>query len=272
MTHSETTNFLWNIANLLRDDFRRRNYADIILPFTVLRRIDCVLAPTKATVLERHTKLKGKIDNLDSVLCRETGYPFYNVSKYDFERLREDPANLRQNLLHYINGFSPNMREILEKYQFPNFLAQLESAGILFMVFERFASIDLGPDALGNFEMGSVFEELIRKFNEMVDENPGEHFTPREVVELMVKLVIAPEQERLKRPSEIVTIYDPACGTGGMLSLGKDLIKKINGTAEVGLFGQEVNPETWAVCKSDMLIKTSPDERLQPGFRRRRRR
>lgn len=264
MTQSEITNFLWKIADLLRDDFKRGKYADVILPFTVLRRIDGTLAPTKARVREQHEKLKSKLEPEKMGLEQISGYPFYNTSKYDFETLYRDSKNLRQNLLHYINGFSPNMLEILEKFKFPSILQDLENAGILFMVFEKFVEVDLSPKVLTNHDMGTVFEELIRRFNEMVDENPGEHFTPREVVRLMVRLIIAPEADKLKAPGVIRTLYDPACGTGGMLSLGKDLIREINRTAQVGLFGQEVNPETWAVCQADMLIKTDPSDKLQP--------
>jgi type I restriction enzyme M protein len=189
--------FLWSIAELLRDAFKRSKYQDVILPFTVLRRIDCVLAPTKAAVVRRHHELKGKLDNPWPQCSRAAGFAFCNVSPYDFSRLLAEPADLAANLRAYINGFSPNMREVLEKFDLHNTIAKLEEAGLLFLVVQRFSEIDLHPDAVSNHEMGTVFEELIRRFNEALNENPGEHFTPREVIDLMVRLVLAGDEEAL---------------------------------------------------------------------------
>lgn len=254
----EKVSFIWGVADLIRDSFKRGKYQDVILPFTVLRRIDCVLAPTKEKVLQANAKLKGKLQNVVPQLCKASGYAFYNTSKYDFDSLLADHTHLATNLRHYINNFSPNMKEILEKFDFDNTIKKLDEAGLLFLVMERFKTIDLHPDKVSNHEMGLIFEELIRKFNEALDENPGEHFTPREVIRLMVNLLLAQDKEALSRNHIVRTVYDPCCGSGGMLTIAKERIQEINHKAEVYLFGQEVNPETWAVSKSDMLM-TSPD-------------
>ncbi len=255
---SETANFLWTIAELLRDTFKRSKYQDVILPFTVLRRIDCVLEPTKDKVLKTHASLKAKgLKNLAPQLCKASGYVFYNTSPFTFERLLADAPNLSANLRAYIAGFSDNMREVLEKFEFPNTITKLDEAGLLFLVMERFKAVDLHPDAISNLEMGTLFEELIRKFNEALNENPGEHFTPRDVIHLLVALLLAPDRKRLRQPQIVITLNDPCCGVGGMVTVGKDEIHHINPTAEVYLYGQEVNPETFAVCKSDLYMKSA---------------
>ncbi|MGI0036232.1 MAG: type I restriction-modification system subunit M N-terminal domain-containing protein, partial [Nitrososphaera sp.] len=182
----EKVSFIWGVADLIRDTFKRGKYQDVILPFTVLRRIDCVLAPAKDKVLQVNARLKGKLENVVPQLCKASGYAFYNTSKYDFESLLADHTHLAVNLRHYINNFSPNMKEVLEKFEFDNTIKRLNDAGLLFLVMERFKTIDLHPNRVSNHEMGLIFEELIRKFNEALDENPGEHFTPREVIRLMV--------------------------------------------------------------------------------------
>lgn len=252
----EKVNFLWSIAELLRDRFKRGKYQDVILPFTVLRRIDCVLAPTKEKVLETHAKLKGKLENLDPQLRKASGFAFYNTSKYDFEKLLDDSSGLATNLRTYLNGFSENMREVLEKFDFPNTIAKLDEHGLLFLVMERFASnvVDLHPDKVSNHEMGYIFEELVRRFNEALDENPGEHFTPREVVRLMVLLLISVDREVIKKKAIVRTVCDPCCGTGGMLTTSKEQISEINPNAEVHMFGHESQPETFALCKADLYM------------------
>lgn len=254
---SERANFIWSIANLIRDDFKRSKYQDVILPLTVLRRIDCVLAATKPAVLERNAKLKGKLNNLYPQLCDASGFAFYNTSLYDFERLVADAPNLASNLRAYMNGFSDNMREVLDKFDLGNTIAKLDEAGLLFKVVERFKEVDLHPDAVSNIEMGYIFEELIRRFNEALNENPGEHFTPREVIRLMVNLLLSQDTEALSRNHIVRTVYDPCCGSGGMLTISKERICEINPQAEVHLFGQEVNAETFAVCKSDLYMKSA---------------
>lgn len=255
---------------MIRDTFKRGKYQDVILPLTVLKRLDCVLAPTKAKVLRVQAEYKGKIGNLDGQLRRASGFAFYNTSSYNFEKLLADAPDIAKNLRNYIAGFSPNMREVLEKFDFDNTISKLDEAGLLFQVMQRFGNpkVNLHPDDVDNFTMGTIFEELIRKFNEALNENPGEHFTPRDVIHLMVDLLLAGDEERLRRPGMILTVYDPCCGSGGMLTIAKDHItvgerreeqlmsEPVNANADVHLFGQEVNPETWAVSKSDLYMKS----------------
>ncbi len=254
---SEKVNFIWSVAELIRDTFKRSKYQDVILPLTVLRRIDCVLQPTKERILEVNARLKGKLDNLAPQLCKASGFSFYNTSLYDFERLLSDAPSLAVNLRAYINGFSDNMREVLEKFDFNNTISKLDEAGLLFLVMEKFKNIDLHPDMVSNLEMGYIFEELIRKFNEALNENPGEHFTPREVIRLMVNLALAEDQDALQQNHIVRTVYDPCCGSGGMLTIAKERILEINPVAEVHLFGQELNGETFAICKSDLYMKSA---------------
>jgi type I restriction enzyme M protein len=272
LNHSQIVSFLWGVADLIRDTFKRGKYQDVILPFTVLRRLDCVLAGTRQKVWETQGKLKGKLENLDPQLRRAAGFAFYNTSRCDFEALHADAASTAANLRQYIAGFSPNMREVLEKFDFDNTISKLDEAGLLFMVVERFKKVDLHPDTIDNAAMGTIFEELIRKFNEALDENPGEHFTPRDVVHLMVDLLLAGDENRLKKPGMVITVYDPCCGSGGMLTIAKEHInvgvrdngsilkKPIAPATEIHLFGQEVNPETFAVCKSDLFMKSEKGE------------
>ncbi len=268
MNHSEIVSFLWGVADLIRDTFKRGKYQDVILPLTVLRRLDCVLADTKKNVLGRQAQLKGKgLEDLDAQLRRASGFAFYNTSRYDFEKLLADAPHLAANLRNYIAGFSSNMREVLEKFDFDNTISKLDEAGLLFQVLERFKNVDLHPDKIDNPTMGTIFEELIRKFNEALNENPGEHFTPRDVVHLMVDLMLAGDDDRIRRKGIVCTVYDPCCGSGGMLMITKEhvtiglrrngelLRPAINRGAEIHLFGQEVNPETWAVSKSDLFMK-----------------
>jgi len=260
MNHSEIVSFIWGVADLIRDTFRRGKYQDVILPLTVLRRIDCVLSPTKEKVLKTNAKFAGKLDNLEPQLRKASGFSFYNTSQYDFEKLLQEAPNLAANLRNYINGFSTNMREVLEKFDFTNTIDRLDQAGLLFKVMERFKNVDLHPHKVPNPMMGTIFEELIRRFNEALNENPGEHFTPRDVVHLMVALLLAGDEDRIQGEGIIRTVYDPCCGSGGMLTITKEHIlgaedrAGMNPQADIHLFGQEVNPETWAVSKSDLLM------------------
>lgn len=264
--HQQKANFIWNIANLLRDDFKRSKYQDVILPLTVLRRLDCVLDVTKDEVLKQYDKYKGKLEDLTGILTRASGYGFYNTSEYNFKKLLDDPKNIGKNLRLYINNFSSNMREIIDKFKFHTQIDALEEANLTYQVIERFANIDLHPDKVSNLEMGYIFEELIRRFNEALNENPGEHFTPREIIRLMVNLIFALDKDELKKERIIKTIYDPACGSGGMLTEAKEwILESVNKTAQVEMFGQEVNPETFAVCKSDMLIKGENADNIKFG-------
>src|ERR1700686_2161736 len=268
MNHSEIVSFVWGVADLARDTFRRGHYQDIILPLTVLRRLDCVLADTKEKVLARQTELQGRgLQDLQAQLRRTAGFAFYNPSRYDFEKLLADAPHVAANLRNYIAGFSTNMREVLEKFDFDNTISKLDEAGLLFQVLERFKNVNLHPDRVDNPTMGIIFEELIRRFNEALNENPGEHFTPRDVVHLMVDLMLAGDEKEIRAKKAIRTVYDPCCGSGGMLMITKEHITvglrkngallrpAINEEAEIHLFGQEVNPETWAVSKSDLFMK-----------------
>lgn len=253
----EKVAFIWSIAELLRGDYKQSEYADVILPLTVLRRLDCVLEKSKAQVLEKYERFKNKLENLTPLLTHVSGYNFYNISPYNFSKLLADPKNLARNLIAYINGFSENMREIIDKFEFRNQIHRLEEANLLFLVLERFNTIDLHPDVVSNLEMGYIFEELIRKFSEQSNETAGEHFTPREVIRLMVNILFSQDKAILEQKGIIKTVYDPACGTGGMLTVAKEhILNTINPSADIQLFGQELNPKTFAVCKSDILIKS----------------
>ena len=264
--HQNRVNFIWSSANLLRDDFKRAKYADVILPFTVLRRLDCALEKTKSDVLKRYGKYKSKLKDMDGLLKQASGYDFYNTSNYDFNKLLDDPSNIGKNLRLYINAFSPSMLEIIKKFKFQNQIDSLEDANLTYQVIEKFSLVDLHPDQVSNIEMGYIFEELVRRFNEALNENPGEHFTPREIIKLMVNLIFVPDLDKIKKQSIIKTIYDPACGSGGMLTESKEwILDSINKTAQIELFGQEVNPETFAVAKSDMLIKGENADNIKFG-------
>lgn len=247
--------FIFNVADKsLRGPFSAREYEDVILPMTVLRRIDCVIRDTQDAVRARHAELKDRIQNLDDILKRESGYPFYNVSQFDFTRLLEDPANIVDNVNTYINGFSSNMIEILENFNFRDTLRRLAKNDLTFLVFQQFSELDLHYEKISNHNMGYVFEELIRKFNEETNESPGEHYTPREIVTLMTRLMVEPDAERLGKPGLILQVQDPCCGTGGMLSIAKKSIQDLNPKAIVEVSGQELNPKTFAISKSDMMI------------------
>ena len=252
---SDKANFIWGVADLIRDTFKRGKYQDVILPFTVLRRIDCVLEPTRDAVVDAYNKYGKQLNDPTNLLRSRSGYAFYNFSPFTFERLLTDAGNIAANLKQYIGDFSPNMREVLDNFGFPNTIRELDEAGLLFAVMERFKNIDLHPDKVSNLEMGYIFEELIRKFNEALNENPGEHFTPREVIQLMVAISLTKDPD-IEQKGIIRKIYDPCCGTGGMLTTAKEHILQRNSTADAYFYGQEVNKETFAVCKSDLYIKS----------------
>lgn len=252
---NDKANFIWGVADLIRDTFKRGKYQDVILPFTVLRRIDCVLEPTKDAVLEKYEQYKDKMKDPSGLIRGASGFVFYNISPFTFDSLLNDPPSLKLNVINYINYFSPNMREVLENFGFTNTINELDSAGLLYAVMERFKNIDLHPDKVSNIEMGYIFEELIRKFNEALNENPGEHFTPREVIRLMVSISIDKDPQ-IDEDGIVRKVYDPCCGTGGMLTTAKEMLLARNPNADVRLYGQEVNKETFAVCKSDLYIKS----------------
>jgi type I restriction enzyme M protein len=250
--------FIWSIADLLRGNYKAHQYGDFILPFTVLRRLDCVLADTKDDVLEvvAHAKEQGRPVR-PVLLVKEAGHKhlFYNTSRFDMKALLGDPENLRENLRDYVNSFSENVRDIFEKYKIEDRIEELEESNLLFLVVQRFAEVDLHPEAVSNEEMGHIFEELIRKFAEASNETAGEHFTPREVIELMVDVLFAADGKELRDKDIVRSIYDPTAGTGGMLSVAEDHLRAMNPNARLTLAGQELNPQSYAICKADMVIK-----------------
>ena len=261
------SSFIWSVADLLRGDYKQSEYGKVILPFTVLRRLDCVLAPTKAKVLAEGEKKAAAGLNPDPFLKRIVGTAgFYNTSKLDLTTLAGDQDHIRQNLYAYIQGFSPEARDIFERFEFIAQVERLAKAGLLYLVTEKFANIDLHPDRVDNAQMGHVFEELIRKFAELSNETAGEHFTPREVIRLMVNLIFIEDDDVLTPGNAVVrTVYDPTAGTGGMLSVAAEHLLAHNPAARLTLFGQELNDESYAICKADMLIRGQPVENMAPG-------
>lgn len=264
-THQQLANFIWSICDLLRGPYRRNEYRKVILPLTVLRRFDSLLAGTKDQVLAKHAQLEGRPESLvASALPKVTGYPFYNVSPFTFPRLLEAPNDLAHNLSRYIAGFSPNVREIMERFSFDLQVARMAEKNLLYQVVKKFAGVDLSPERVDNEQMGYVFEELIRIGAEQSNEEAGEHFTPREVIQLMVHLLLEPDRHRWTSHN-VMLILDPACGTGGMLSMAEAYIRHLDIHASPQLFGQDLNDEAWAVCRSDMLIKGENAENIHLG-------
>ena len=262
----ESANFIWSIADLLRGDYKQSDYGKVILPLTVLRRLDCVLDATKEEVLKKHEKLKNTgIEDLDALLNRASGYKFHNRSNFTFDKLVADPNNIALNLRNYINGFSEDAREIIEQFEFENQINKMDDANLLFMVIKRFQEIDLHPDRITSMEMGYMFEELIRKFAEISNETAGEHFTPREVIKLMVNILFLNDRDILTKKGITKTIYDCCAGTGGMLSVAEEYLNELNPDARLEVFGQELNPESYAICKSDLLIKGQNASNIKKG-------
>ena len=264
-THAELANFIWGICNLLRGPYKRNEYRKVILPLTVLRRFDCVLAETKEAVLAADEGYTGDSANVRRQLLEgATRRPFYNTSRLDFARLLDDPNNIAQNLSRYIRDFSDNVFEIMQRFGFDEHIARMNERNLLYQVIQQFANVDLSPERVDNVQMGYVFEELIRVGAEQANEEAGEHFTPREVIRLMVSLLLSPEPD-LGTSYKVKTIYDPACGTGGMLSVAEDYLREHNSEALPHLYGQDWNNEAWAVCRSDMLIKGENAENIILG-------
>ena len=262
----ESANFIWSIADLLRGDYKQSDYGKVILPLTVLRRLDCVLDATKEEVLKKHEQLKNTgIEDLDALLNRASGYKFHNRSNFTFDKLVADPNNIALNLRNYINGFSEDAREIIEQFEFENQINKMDDANLLFMVIKRFQEIDLHPDRISSMEMGYMFEELIRKFAEISNETAGEHFTPREVIKLMVNILFLNDRDILTKKGITKTIYDCCAGTGGMLSVAEEYLNELNPDARLEVFGQELNPESYAICKSDLLIKGQNASNIKKG-------
>jgi type I restriction enzyme M protein len=266
MNHQALSSFIWSVADLLRGDYRQSEYGKVILPFTVLRRLDCVLQATKPSVLkELEAKTKAGL-NPDPFLLRKAGQSFYNTSPLNLVTLLGDQDHIRQNLYAYVQAFSPAARDIFERFDFYTQVERLAKANLLYLVTEKFAHIDLHPEAVDNTAMGAVFEELIRKFAEISNETAGEHFTPREVIRLMVDLLFIEDNDVLTPGNAVVrTIYDPTAGTGGMLSVAGEYLLEHNPDARLTMFGQELNDESYAICKADMLIKGQPVENIVVG-------
>jgi len=255
MPDPNLSSFIWSVADLLRGDYKQSEYGRVILPFTVLRRLDCVLEPTKTAVLAENTKRTAAGVNPEPFLLRKAGQLFYNTSPLDMRKLMGDQDNIGENLRAYMQAFSPAVRDIFESFDFHNQIDRLAKNNLLYLVTEKFATIDLHPEVVSNAAMGAVFEELIRKFAELSNETAGEHFTPREVIRLMVNLLFIEDDDVLAKPGVVRSIYDPTAGTGGMLSVAGDHLAEMNPDARLVMYGQELNPESYAICKADMLIK-----------------
>lgn len=255
LNQQKLSSFIWAVADLLRGDYRQSDYGKVILPFTVLRRLDCVLEVTRADVVAEYAARKDSGVDPTPFLRRKSGLTFFNTSDIDMKRLVGDQDNIAANLHFYIQGFSEAVRDIFEKFEFATQIDRLAKAGLLYQVAERFSRIDMHPSNVDNHQMGLIFEELIRRFAELSNETAGEHFTPREVINLMVQLLFIEDDEALSKPGVIRTIYDPTAGTGGMLSTAGEYLLEHNPNARLVMNGQELNPESYAICKADMLIK-----------------
>ena len=256
---------IWSVADLLRGDYKQSEYGKVILPLTVIRRLDCVLEPTKQAVLKREKQLSGKIENVEPLLQAASGRQFYNTSPLTFTRLLDDSNTIAEALKLYILRFSEAARDIIDKFEFPVQVDRMQRANVLYQVVSKFAEIDLHPEVVSNIEMGYLYEELIRKFSELSNETAGEHFTPREVIRLMVELLFIDDADILTKPGIVKTLCDPACGTGGMLSVAEDRVRVLNPDARLEVYGQELNAETYAVCRSDMMIKDQDASHIAYG-------
>lgn len=254
---NEKATLIWAIADKLTGVYKPHEYGEVILPLTVIRRFDCILSDTKDAVLKKYDEVK-KLPMKD-VLLRSAagGKDFYNTSKYTFERLLDDPDNIEENFRDYLNGFSENVQDIIEKFKFDGHITTMANKGILYIVIKEFTSpkANLHPDVISNLEMGYIFEEIIRRFSESHNEDAGQHYTPREVIRLMVNILFHDDNDILSGNNVAKTIYDPACGTGGMLSVSEEYLHELNAATELLAFGQELNDQTFAICKADMLIK-----------------
>ena len=255
-THQELSNFIWGICDdVLRGLFKPHEYGDVILPFVVLRRLDCVLEPQKDEVLKLYNQYKDKVKDPTPIILDKVGTSFFNTSKYDLKRLKQDPQNIYLNFNNYINGYDDNVREIIENFQLDKPVEKLNKNNRLFLLIDRFTEVDLHPDKINNRMMGQVYEELLRRFSEMSNETSGDHYTPRDVVRLLVSLLFSGEEENLKGKGIVRSLFDPCSGTGGLLTMGKEWVKEnINKDVDFILFGQELNPQTYSICKSDMMM------------------
>jgi type I restriction enzyme M protein len=260
----DKVSFVWAVADLLRGDFKPHEYGQVILPFVVLRRLECALERNKDAVIERNKKLGG-IKDPEAILNSVSGHNFYNVSPFNLSKILLDPNKVASNLNSYIHAFSPSASEVLDKYGFPEKIKKLESADLLYQIVAKFADLDLSEESVSNEAMGYIFEELLRRFSEMSNETAGEHYTPREVIRLMVNLLFIEDSKSLSGDKPIRSIYDPACGTGGMLSIAEEHLHEMNPNIVLNVFGQELNDETWAIARSDLMIKGQDPKRITQG-------
>ena len=258
------SSLIWGIADdVLRGTFKPNEYGRIILPFVVLRRLDCVLENDKKQAMEIYNSLKDSIDNPEPAVLNKLKLNFYNISNYDLEKLKSDPTNIKQNFENYIQGYSENVRDIVKNFNLQPLVDKLHENDKLYLLIDKYTTVDLHPDTIDNHQMGTIYEELLRKFSEMTNEESGDHFTPRDIVQLLVTLIFGPDKENLQGKGLIRTIYDPCCGTGGLLSIGKQWVKaNINSDISIELFGQELNDQTYAICKSDQLISGENPENI----------
>lgn len=264
---NEKAALIWAIADKLTGVYKPHEYGEVILPLTVIRRFDCILSDTKNAVLKKYDEVKNL--PMKDVLLRSAtgGKAFYNTSKYTFERLLDDPDNIEENFRDYLNGFSENVQDIIEKFKFDGHITTMANKGILYIVIKEFTSpkANLHPDVISNLEMGYIFEEIIRRFSESHNEDAGQHYTPREVIRLMVNILFHDDNDILSGNNVAKTIYDPACGTGGMLSVSEEYLHELNAATELLAFGQELNDQTFAICKADMLIKGNDANFIKDG-------
>ena len=265
--HNEISSFIWNVCDdVLRGLFKQHEYGDVILPFVVLRRLDCVLEGKKDEIINVHREYKDKFDDTSKIIHSKLNLKFSNYSEYDLRRLKNEPNKLSDNFYDYLSSFSTNVQDIILNFGLQKHIDKLESNNKLYILVEKFTDIDLHPSNVDNHVMGNIFEELLRKFSEMSNETSGEHYTPRDVVKLLVSLVFSPNRDKLSNPNKIISVYDPCCGTGGMLTIGKDWVhENINKNVDVNLFGQELNPQTYSICKSDFLITDEEPDNIKLG-------
>ena len=265
--HNEISSFIWNVCDdVLRGLFRQHEYGDVILPFLVLRRLDCVLEGKKDEIIRVHQEYKDKFDDTSKIIHSKLNLKFSNYSRYDLSRLKDEPNKLSENFYDYLSSFSTNVQDIIQNFGIQKHIDKLDSNDKLYILIEKFTDIDLHPNVVDNHLMGNIFEELLRKFSEMSNETSGEHYTPRDIVRLLVSLVFSPDKDKLSQPNKIISVYDPCCGTGGMLSIGKNWVhQNINSNIDINLFGQELNPQTYSICKSDFLITDEEPDNIKLG-------
>jgi type I restriction enzyme M protein len=267
MKHQEISSLIWNICDdVLRGLIKPHQYGDLIIPFIVLRRLDCIIEPHKEEVISLYQQLKNDIDDISPIIKKKTGLVFYNYSNYDLNRLKGDPNNLKLNFNNYINGYSQNVFDILEHFQLEKPVEVLLKNNKLYLLIDKLSEVDFHPNVVDNHTMGMIFEELLRRFSEMSNETSGEHYTPRDIITLLVSIVLSGSKENLKGEGLIRSIFDCCCGTGGILTIGKKWIEEnVSEKIIINLFGQELNPQTYSICKSDFLITGENPDNIKLG-------